>query len=291
MLTPQDISDKSFVKAVFGGYDMTGVDDFLEVISSDYSALYKENAILKGKLKVLVEKVEEYRSTEDAMRMALLTAQRMGEEITVEAARTKEEMLKNADEEVKAKMTDTAKRIAEEELRLSVATKETTKFLELSQAIIRKHSEFLKKLETANRAVMPSSAPVEEAPAPEQVPENPAGEAAPILAPTPAPAPVAAPAPAAPEPEAVPADFDADDIAAQIGSTVEKITEEAKPVEEPPATLFESDTTEVPEIEDFEEIEESDSLSVSEEVVEDISPRPKFDFDDLKFGANFDNDD
>ena len=291
MLTPQDISDKSFVKAVFGGYDMTGVDDFLEVISSDYSALYKENAILKGKLKVLVEKVEEYRSTEDAMRMALLTAQRMGEEITVEAARTKEEMLKNADEEVKAKMTDTAKRIAEEELRLSVATKETTKFLELSQAIIRKHSEFLKKLETANRAVMPSSAPVEEAPAPAQEPEVPAGEAAPILAPTPAPA-AAVPvsAPAEPEPEVAAAAFDADDIAAQIGSTVEKITEEAKPIEEdPPATLFESDTSEVPEVEDAEDIEENDS--VSDEVDEDISPRPKFDFDDLKFGANFDNDD
>ena len=59
MLSPQDISDKVFVKAVFGGYDMTGVDDFLEGVAGDYAALYKENAILKGKLKVLVEKVEE----------------------------------------------------------------------------------------------------------------------------------------------------------------------------------------------------------------------------------------
>ncbi len=56
MLTPQDIRDKQFVKAVFGGYDMSTVDDFLEELTEDYAALYKENAILKSKIKVLVER-------------------------------------------------------------------------------------------------------------------------------------------------------------------------------------------------------------------------------------------
>ncbi|MCL2628462.1 MAG: DivIVA domain-containing protein [Oscillospiraceae bacterium] len=298
MLTPQDISEKSFVKAVFGGYDMSGVDDFLEVISSDYSALYKENAILKGKLKVLVEKVEEYRSTEDAMRMALLTAQRMGEEITVEAARTKDEMLKTADEEVRAKLSDTSKRIADEELRLSVATKETAKFLELSQAIMKKHAEFLKKLETANRAMMPT-APSEEFPEPIEEPVV----STIITAPTPAPTPVSAPAPTPAQSEA---DFDVDDVAAQIGSAVEKITsgdadvsspsETAEPAQEdPPISLFEEkeDVDDEIAIEEPEDIASGDTIKIPvvEEEVEDITPRPKFDFDDLKFGANFDSDD
>ena len=61
MLTPQDIQDKVFAKAVFGGYDMTTVDDFLEDVMAVYAALYKESAVLKSKIKVLVEKVEEYR--------------------------------------------------------------------------------------------------------------------------------------------------------------------------------------------------------------------------------------
>ena len=52
MLTPQDIQNKEFVKAVFGGYDMQGVDDFLEELTDDYAALYKDNAILKSKIKV-----------------------------------------------------------------------------------------------------------------------------------------------------------------------------------------------------------------------------------------------
>ena len=62
MLTPQEVSTHSFAKASFGGYNMAMVDEFLDELTDDYTALYKENAALKAKLKVLVEKVEEYLS-------------------------------------------------------------------------------------------------------------------------------------------------------------------------------------------------------------------------------------
>ena len=64
MLTPQEIQDKKFEKARFGGYDMTQIDDFLDIVLADYTALYKENAVLKGKMRVLVDKIEEYRSVD-----------------------------------------------------------------------------------------------------------------------------------------------------------------------------------------------------------------------------------
>jgi cell division initiation protein len=300
MLTPQEISEKGFVKAVFGGYDMQGVDDFLETISTDYNALYKENAILKSKLKVLVEKVEEYRSTEDAMRMALLTAQRMGEEITVEANRAKDEMLFNTEIEIKNKLADTANRVAEEEMRLAVATKETAKFIELSQVIIRKHSEFLEKLEAARRAVKPKNdakqtmeepIPVKSQKSAKSSPQSKqSSQTKPISPPIPASESEADPTPS--QPVAAPADdIKIDDIAMQISSVVEQITdgdvdppvseETRAPIpDEPPSSLFEDEDTPIKlyPIDD-------------EEAETDISPRPKFDFDDLKFGANFDSDD
>jgi len=253
MLTPQEITEKVFVKAVFGGYDMTGVDDFLEAVSADYTSLYKENAILKGKLKVLVEKVEEYRSTEDAMRMALLTAQRMGEEITVEANKAKEETLRSADMEVKAKLENTAKRVADEEWRLSVAAKETAKFIELSQAIMRKHSEFLSKLETARRAVQPDPGP---------------------------------PPPTFEEHVA--------DTAEQIGNAMERLagldTPDPGIVPEIPnpegaAPVHDEAIDPLPLYEDEGEPTRQYTLKSDDD---SVSPRPKFDFDDLKFGANFD---
>ena len=52
-------------QGVLGGYNMTQVDEFLDVLTEDYSALYSENAVLKSKMKVLVEKVEELRLIKD----------------------------------------------------------------------------------------------------------------------------------------------------------------------------------------------------------------------------------
>ena len=49
MLTPQEVSERAFPKASFGGYNMTQVDEFLDVLTEDYSALYSENAVLKSK--------------------------------------------------------------------------------------------------------------------------------------------------------------------------------------------------------------------------------------------------
>ena len=97
MLTPQEVSEHAFAKASFGGYNMAMVDEFLDVLTADYTTLYKENATLKAKMKVLVDKVEEYRSTEEAMRKALLTAQKMADELVAQAEAKKAELLKNAE--------------------------------------------------------------------------------------------------------------------------------------------------------------------------------------------------
>ena len=46
MLTPQEVSTHAFSKAVMGGYNMAMVDEFLDELTDDYTALYKENAAL-----------------------------------------------------------------------------------------------------------------------------------------------------------------------------------------------------------------------------------------------------
>ena len=74
MLTPQQIQDISFEKALFGGYDMDSVDDILEPLTEDYVTLYKENSVLKSKMRILVEKLEEYRKQEASMQNAPISA-------------------------------------------------------------------------------------------------------------------------------------------------------------------------------------------------------------------------
>ena len=75
MITAQDIREKTFEKSRMNGYDMASVDDFLEELAEDISSAQKENAVLKSKMKVLVDKIEEYRANEEALNMAILSAQ------------------------------------------------------------------------------------------------------------------------------------------------------------------------------------------------------------------------
>ena len=106
MFTPQEIQEKTFVKAVFGGYDMQTVDEFLEPLAEDYITLYKENAVLKSKMKVLVEKLEEYRSQEQSMRKALLSAQRTADAMVAEAEKKCARMMNEAQSTVQVKSVD-----------------------------------------------------------------------------------------------------------------------------------------------------------------------------------------
>ena len=85
MFTPQQIDQISFGRAAFGGYDMQDVDAFLEPLTEDYVTLYKENALLKSKMKVLVSKLEEYRKNEASMKDAIVNAQRTCDMMVKEA--------------------------------------------------------------------------------------------------------------------------------------------------------------------------------------------------------------
>ncbi|MFR8333470.1 MAG: DivIVA domain-containing protein [Oscillospiraceae bacterium] len=54
MFTPQQLEQITFHTSVFGGYDMDSVDEFLVALIEDYNTLYKDNATLKSKMRVLV---------------------------------------------------------------------------------------------------------------------------------------------------------------------------------------------------------------------------------------------
>ena len=115
MLTPQEVSGRAFSKAAFGGYNMAMVDEFLDELTDDYTSLYKENAALKAKLKVLVDKVEEYRSTEEAMRKALMAAQRMAEDLVKEAEQKKADILKEVEGAAQRRKEELSREVEAEE--------------------------------------------------------------------------------------------------------------------------------------------------------------------------------
>ena len=163
MLTPQEVSTHAFTKAPLGGYNMGMVNEFLDELTDDYTALYKENAALKAKLKVLVEKVEEYRSTEDAMRATLLTAQKMADSIVHEAEAKRDEILAQAQSDAQEKIENYRRELSEAEDRLRQGQLELSKFIAASREICNKELSFLEQLPQLPVA---ESAPTEEPAAP-----------------------------------------------------------------------------------------------------------------------------
>lgn len=152
MLTPQEVSEHAFNKATLGGYNMANVDDFLDLLTADYTTLYNDNAVLKSKMKVLADKVEEYRSTEDAMRKALLSAQRMADEMVQEAEAKKDAILKEAEAEADRRRAELQKELADEQFRLDAAKKETADYV----ARIRTyHQQAIAQLEELGELVAP----------------------------------------------------------------------------------------------------------------------------------------
>ena len=148
MFTPQEVSEKVFPKASFGsgGYSMTSVDEFLDALTEDYTALFKENMTLKAKLKVLAEKVEEYRSTEEAMRQALLTAQKMASKLVQEAQAEKEQLRADARTEAQNEIhrLDAERQGAEQ--KLAMAQQKTAEFIRRSQELCQAQTDFLQSL-------------------------------------------------------------------------------------------------------------------------------------------------
>lgn len=194
MLTPQEVSGHAFTKAVMGGYNMAMVDEFLDELTDDYTALYKENAALKAKMKVLVEKVEDYRATEDSMRATLLTAQKMADSIVREAEAKRDQLLRDGELQAQEKIGALRREAEEAQERLRLGQRELAEFAERVRGVCRQELQFLEQLPQA--AVSVPAAPQPEIPAGEieakimdsfrqEVPapaEEPAPESVPVMA-------------------------------------------------------------------------------------------------------------
>ena len=157
MITPQDIRDKTFEKAIFGGYDMGSVDDFLDKVAGDLAASQKEILVLKAKMKVLVDKIEEYRSNEDALNMALLSAQKLSVQIEAEARHRADVVVAEANTKAQSIVGGIAARRAEEEDRLADAQQSSTRFISSVRQLCEQQVKHLDALSGNFAAAIPQT--------------------------------------------------------------------------------------------------------------------------------------
>ena len=179
-MTVQEIQEIGFEKAVFGGYDMKSVDTFLERVAEEFAAMQKENAALKAKMKVLVDKIEEYRGVEDGMRRALMSAQTIAQDTIDKAKQEAQDIVTAAKDETENKVKNTRDEITLEEQKLETAKKNTLEFVARISAAYQAQAKALVELAKAEKLVGQQQEPVQQ-PAPQPV----APQAAPAQPPTP----------------------------------------------------------------------------------------------------------
>lgn len=227
MITPQQIDQISFSQTRHG-YDMEQVDKILEPLTEDYVTLYKENALLKSKMRVLVGKLEEYRKNEAAAQNAMESARASAEKMIQDAKAQAAQLVRQAQAQAAsmpaaapapvaapaAKSPSADALVAVEKARVAEARKAAATRITEIQTQMQQCIQALDRIKNAN--VTPAAAP-----AARVAPVAPAAPAAPVAAPVASAAP-AAPVAAAPVKPAPAADvYDSESVADEISQSLE----------------------------------------------------------------------
>ena len=111
-LTPVDVRNKAgdFKKAM-RGYDASEVDQFLQLVSERFEQLVKENLMLKERSDRLQEQVQAYEMRESAVREALVMAQKLREDITLQVEREVQVAKQGAEMDIRQSMNEAKLRL------------------------------------------------------------------------------------------------------------------------------------------------------------------------------------
>ena len=155
MFTPQQLDEISFARARFNGYDIDSVDEVLEPLIEDYTTLYKENALLKSKMRVLVEKLEEYRNGEASMRDAMSGAQKTCDQMVRDTEAKCAQMLNDANQAAADNAKNAVSLVAAENQRVEEAKKAASERIAEIQEQMKTCIQALERIKTANLPVQP----------------------------------------------------------------------------------------------------------------------------------------
>ena len=127
MISAKEITSKQFDKATFG-YKPEEVDDILREAALTISQLQKEKEETDKKIEILVEKIREYKNDEDALKDALLGAQKQGRLVIAEAEETAKKIIADANYQADRIIGSTKVDIEKEKLCLAKMKQEVSDF-------------------------------------------------------------------------------------------------------------------------------------------------------------------
>lgn len=153
MISASDIRDRRFEKAAFG-YKQEDIDDFLAQLIAEFDEIDAERDDLHSKIQILADKVREYRQDEDALKDALLGAQKQGHQVIAEAQEKADDIIAQAESKAQelideatvqheAAMEKNRQEIEREKKNLYEAQKQVTEFKKTLFDMYKSHLEMI----------------------------------------------------------------------------------------------------------------------------------------------------
>ena len=135
MITSKDVRNKRFEKAAFG-YKQEEIDEFFSQLEAELDEMERERAEANNKIQILADKVREYMKDEDALKDALLGAQKQGHQVIAEANERAEQIIADAQAKAEALEDEAVRQHAEtmEKNRLEIA-REKEALIEAQQQV------------------------------------------------------------------------------------------------------------------------------------------------------------
>ena len=154
MLSIEEIKNISFRKASLGGYKPEDVDNFIDQVLITMEQLRKEKSDLIKKMDILATRVEEYRADEDAVRNALLSAQRVADSTVKEARSKAAKILEESENIAKAKLFDLNVQIKQQKKQYTLLLAEYNHLRDDITNHCNKHIALLKDIPSEDRINM-----------------------------------------------------------------------------------------------------------------------------------------
>ena len=123
MITPVEIRSKEFTSGI-AGYKKSEVDEFIQLIASEYDSLYRQNIALNDKINMLSQAVKEYKEIESALHDTIATAHNIAAEVETTARLKADNIVKEAENTAADTILTAKKEISDLEVRKETLVKE-----------------------------------------------------------------------------------------------------------------------------------------------------------------------
>ncbi|MBQ6051813.1 MAG: DivIVA domain-containing protein [Clostridia bacterium] len=146
MITPKEIEMKEFSRTKVGGYNPDEVEDFLNRILEDYSALIEERDALNKRVAYLNDKIERSRDDQDKMRSAVVTNQKSYDDMMGSAKKKADKIVSDAQDYAK-RLIETAKEEADHQQQVKTQlTAEVESFKSRLLSIYENHVKLISSI-------------------------------------------------------------------------------------------------------------------------------------------------